>query len=85
MIVTSRDLNGENPLFPSSQYFDQFMMLNMWSEGVWLVDKQHSQFQEIVATALAIAKSFGDKEAIEKLEPLLKLKTQDENFISKTT
>jgi hypothetical protein len=71
MIVTSRDLNGENPLFPSSQYFDQFVIVNMWQEGIWVVDKQHPSFKDIITTALAIAKTFGHNETIKKLEILI--------------
>lgn len=67
-LMTIRDLQGENPLFPSSQFFNDFILLNMGpGEGIWLVDKQLKQYEEIKAAALLVAKTFGDTEAISKL------------------
>ncbi|WP_231489876.1 hypothetical protein [Pedobacter sp. Leaf170] len=66
-LVTERDLKDENPLFPSSQFFKDFILLNMWPDGVWLVDKQHSLFEKMKETALEVANSFGDKESIERI------------------
>ncbi len=46
---------------------DRFVILNMWSEGVWYVDRQHPEWEKIKETALTIAKTFGDQEQIKKL------------------
>ena len=47
---------------------DRFVMLNMWKEGIWLVDKQHSKWQAMKETAIAIAKTFGDLDTISTLQ-----------------
>tara|TARA_B100000378_G_scaffold203508_1_gene166880 strand:+ start:916 stop:1122 length:207 start_codon:yes stop_codon:yes gene_type:complete len=46
---------------------DRFVILNMLNKGIWYVDKEHSHWPEIKETALNIARTFGDKETIEKL------------------
>lgn len=46
---------------------DRFILMNMSSEGIWLVDKEHSDFEKIKETAINIAKHFGDKKALETL------------------
>lgn len=46
---------------------DRFVILNMWPEGVWYVDREHSEFPKIRQTAIDIAKTFGDKEQLLKL------------------
>lgn len=49
---------------------DRFIILNMWGEGIWLVDKQHSEFEKIKETAIQIAKTFDDKKTISQLSEL---------------
>jgi hypothetical protein len=49
---------------------NRFVLLNMWPDGIWLVDMQHPDFDKCVEVALTIAKTFDDKESIEKLEKL---------------
>ena len=49
---------------------DRFILMNMLSEGIWLVDKEHSDFEKIKETAIGIAKTFGDKSALEMLNNL---------------
>lgn len=66
-LITERDMKGENPLHPSSQFCEDFILLNMYPDGIWLVDKQHSKWVEIKKTAIGIAQAFGDKETINKL------------------
>lgn len=67
-LMTIRDLQGENPLFPSSKFFNEFILFNMGpGEGIWLVDKQLKQYPEIKEAALFVAKTFGDTAAIEKI------------------
>lgn len=46
---------------------DRFIILNMWKQGVWFVDQQHPDWEQIKQTALDIAKTFGDSEQIKKL------------------
>jgi len=50
---------------------DRFILLNMWSEGIWLVDKEFPKWKEIKGVALAIAKQFNDTDTILKLESLV--------------
>lgn len=69
-VITERDLKGANPLFPSSGYSQDFILLNMYPDGIWLVDKQCTKFEDIKKTAIEIAKMFGDKRELEKLEKL---------------
>lgn len=47
---------------------DRFILLNMFSEGVWYVDKLHSDWEKIRETAIDIAKTFGDEEQLKKLQ-----------------
>lgn len=49
---------------------DRFIILNMWKDGIWLVDKEHSKWDAIKETALNIAKTFGDKKTVSTLELL---------------
>jgi ABC-type transporter MlaC component len=46
---------------------ERFKILNMASEGIWFVDTQHSKWPEIKKTAIDVAKTFGDAEALLKL------------------
>lgn len=46
---------------------DRFVYLNMWPDGIWYVDKNHSKIQEIKEAAILVAKTVGDKDAIEKI------------------
>ena len=46
---------------------ERFEILNMASQGIWFVDTQHSKWPDIKNTALDVAKTFGDLEAIQKL------------------
>lgn len=69
-LITERDMKGENPLHPSSQFCDDFILLNMYPDGIWLVDKQHSKWEDIKKSAMFVAYTFGDKETIDKLKPL---------------
>lgn len=49
---------------------DRFHLLNMSSEGIWLVDNEHPQFDDIKETAISIARTYGDNEELEKLKKL---------------
>lgn len=46
---------------------ERFVILNMWNEGVWYVDMEHPEWEQIKETALNIARTFGDNEQIKKL------------------
>ncbi|MGN6435960.1 MAG: hypothetical protein ACTHMM_05475 [Agriterribacter sp.] len=52
---------------------DRFVILNMWTQGVWYVDMQHPEWEKIKETALAIARTFGDHDQIKKLQELPKI------------
>ncbi len=49
---------------------ERFVMLNMWTDGVWYVDTEHPDFSQMKETALSIAKTFGDQKTIQKLQDL---------------
>jgi hypothetical protein len=66
-LVTQRDLNGDNPLWPHSPYFEEFVLLNMHPDGIWLVDKKHPFFERIKFVAITVAKTYGDLEMVNKL------------------
>lgn len=76
-LVTERDLQGKNPLFPSSGLMHEFHLLNMHPDGIWLVDEQHPLFNSMVTTAILIAKTYGgvapnsNREVIDKLKQLI--------------
>lgn len=46
---------------------ERFVIINMWTEGVWYVDREHPEWDKIKETALNIAKTFGDQDQINKL------------------
>jgi hypothetical protein len=50
---------------------DGFHILNMWTEGIWLVDEKHPKFNDCVTTAIEIARTMGDMEHVEKYSKLL--------------
>ena len=49
---------------------ERFVFLNMLNQGVWYVDIKRSQWEKIKEAAMKIARRFGDKKTIEKLENL---------------
>lgn len=53
---------------------DGFHLLNMWTEGIWLVDQNHEKFLECVQTAINIARTMGDRDHVIKYTELLKIK-----------
>lgn len=61
-LVTERDIPYEEAFLS-----DEFIMFNMGRE-IWLVDKQFPLYDKIKETALSVAKTFGNKEDIEKLQ-----------------
>lgn len=65
-LITARDLKGENPLFPTSQFTDDFILLNMGTE-IWLVDKKIESWEQIKESAMAVARMFNDTATIEEL------------------
>jgi len=44
-----------------------FKFFNMWTQGVWLVDPQHSMFEVIKKTAIEVAKTAGDLKTYNEL------------------
>lgn len=61
--VTESDIPFEKAFYMT----DRFILLNMASEGIWYVDKEHSLWDKIKETALNIAKTYNDAETILKL------------------
>jgi hypothetical protein len=55
-----------------------FHLLNMWTDGIWLVDENHPAFHDCVQTAINIAKTMGDKEHVEKYTKLLNIKSHEQ-------
>lgn len=67
-LVTNRDLQGKNPLYPSSGLMHEFVLLNMGpGEGIWLVDRYYPLFDACKNAAMDVAAMFGDKDTLEKL------------------
>lgn len=57
--------------FKEAFYMDErFVLLNMFSQGVWYVDREHSKWEEIKNSALLVAKTFGDQDQIDKLQKI---------------
>jgi len=46
---------------------ERFEILNMCPDGIWFVDTRHSKWPDIKKTAIDVAKTFGDAEALQKL------------------
>jgi hypothetical protein len=46
---------------------ERFEWLNMYPDGIWFVDKEHSKYPEIKEAAILVAKTFGDAETLKKL------------------
>ena len=44
-----------------------FKFFNMWTQGIWLVDPQHSMFEVIKKTAIEVAKTAGDLKTYNEL------------------
>jgi len=65
LLVTKKNLNGVSPWLQEPS----FILMNMGKE-IWLVDPEYPDFEKIKQTAIEVAKTFGDKETIEKLQNL---------------
>lgn len=64
--VTQSDIPFSEAFYMS----DRFVILNMWKDGIWYVDKEHPDWEKIKETALNIATTFGDTETVEMLSSL---------------
>jgi len=62
--VTESDI----PYLEAFLMTERFVWLNMAPDGIWFVDKEHSKWPEIKAAAILVATTFGDAEALKKLE-----------------
>lgn len=62
--VTESDIPFEEAFLMDNR----FIILNMLNQGIWYVDTEHPQWPKIKETALEIAKTYGDKESIEKIK-----------------
>jgi hypothetical protein len=58
---------SEIPFNKAFYMTDRFVILNMDNQGIWYVDKEHSDWKEIKQTALNVAKSYNDKELYDKI------------------
>lgn len=46
---------------------ERFVLLNMYPDGIWYVDKEHPDWSKIKETAIYVANTFGDTEQLIKL------------------
>ncbi|MET0461920.1 MAG: hypothetical protein ABW007_02155 [Chitinophagaceae bacterium] len=74
-VFTKRDLKGEHPMICS--FHADFVLLNMLTDGIWLIDKQHPMFEKSLDCAIDIARAY-DRDGVE-LQRLLDIKASTNN------